>query len=490
MGLVLVAFGASLAAGFHFDDYALLNDPVIRSAEGWRQVWRPEQTRPLTYFTFWLNYAAGGGRAAGYHAVNLALHLAAVLLLYGVLQRRLPAKAALAAAALFAIHPIQTEAVVYVYARATVLATLLCILALGEWLERRHGRATLWFAAALLAKEECAAFPVFLALLELSERRAVRPWKHLAAMAVMAVAAGVRVILVLREPASGAGAGSKFSPWEYLAAQGPAIWRYVRLLVIPWGFTVDPEIPALPVALAVLAWAGIATAAALALRRFWGAREGFWLVGGLVLLLPSSSVFPADDLAADRRMYLPLIALAPAAGLVAARLPSRYVAIAALPLLILTSGRVQVWQTEERLWAEAVQRAPQKVRPRLQLARVVDDQRSLALLEEAKRLAPDDPRVASELGARYLAMGRAAEALGEFGRALALVPGDASALNNRGAALLALGQREAARADFARALEADPCFEEARRNLAALGAPADVQNACRPEDRRFSEVRR
>lgn len=483
-GLVLLAFGGCLTASFHFDDYGLLHDPAIRSAGGWRLLWRWEQTRPLTYFTFWISYAWGGTRPAGYHAVSLGLHLATVLLLFDTLRRRLDTRVALAAAALFALHPIQTEAAVYVYQRATLLAGLLCVLALRDWLEQRHWRAALWFTAALLAKEECAAFPVFLALLELAERRAVRPWKPLLAMAAMALAAAIRVILALREPASGAGAGSVYSPWQYLAAQGPVIWRYFRLLVIPWGFTVDPEIHVPPVAAAVAAWIGIAAAAALAMRRFWGLREGFWLVAGLVLLLPSSSVFPADDLAADRRMYLPLIAIAPAVALLTARLPFRYLAAAAAALVLLTAARVHVWQTEERLWTEAVERAPGKVRPRLQLARVVDGPRSVALLEQARRLAPDDPRVAAELGARYLAMGRAAEALGEFGRALALAPADAGALNNRGAALLALGQRSAARADFERALAADPCLEEARQNLAALGVPVPASRACGPPDSR------
>ena len=81
----LVAFGASLGSTFHFDDYAIFSDPVLTSPSGWWEVWRPVGTRPLTYFTFWLNHQLGGRNPAGYHAVNLALHLAAVLLLYEVL---------------------------------------------------------------------------------------------------------------------------------------------------------------------------------------------------------------------------------------------------------------------------------------------------------------------------------------------------------------------------------------------------------------------
>jgi tetratricopeptide (TPR) repeat protein len=68
-----------------------------------------------------------------------------------------------------------------------------------------------------------------------------------------------------------------------------------------------------------------------------------------------------------------------------------------------------------------------------------------------------------------LTLGRADEALGAFGRALALDPGNARALNNRGAALLALGQKEAARADFERALKRDACLFDARLNLQRMG---------------------
>src|SRR5579871_2984646 len=112
----LAAFGASLGSTFHFDDYAIFADPVLTSPSGWWEVWRPEQTRPLTYFTFWLNYQAGGRDPAGYHAVNLALHLAAVLLLYEVLVGQ-AFSPALLAAALFAVHPIQAEPVNYIWAR-------------------------------------------------------------------------------------------------------------------------------------------------------------------------------------------------------------------------------------------------------------------------------------------------------------------------------------------------------------------------------------
>src|SRR3954454_15039901 len=114
LAAAIVAFGASLGGGFHFDDYAIFSDPALESPGGWWQVWTLRQTRPLTYLTFWINRQVGGGDALGYHLLNLAMHLGAVVLAWECLRRLLPERAALIAAALFAIHPIQSEAVNYV----------------------------------------------------------------------------------------------------------------------------------------------------------------------------------------------------------------------------------------------------------------------------------------------------------------------------------------------------------------------------------------
>src|SRR6516162_2432087 len=153
LAAALVAFGASLGSGFHFDDYAIFSDPALQSARGWIEVWAPRQTRPLTYFSFWLNRVIGAGDPLGYHLFNLLLHLGAVLLAWECLRRLLPERTAWIAAALFAIAPIQSEAVNYIWARSILLATLLCLAALREWIAGRAWIALVWFALALLAKE-------------------------------------------------------------------------------------------------------------------------------------------------------------------------------------------------------------------------------------------------------------------------------------------------------------------------------------------------
>ncbi len=455
----LIAFGGCLLAGFQFDDYAIFSDPSLTSASGWWEVWRPLQTRPLTYLTFWANYQLGGQHPAGYHAVNLALHLACVWVLFDVLKRLMPANAAFVATAVFAVHPIQTEAVAYIFARGTLLCTLFCLLALRDWTAGRHWRAVPWFAVALLSKEECVAFPLLLFLLYLSISRNTKELKPIGVMLLLSVAAGLRVMLAgAVTPGSGVGAQAGFTPLQYFATQGGVILRYLRLLIIPWGFTVDADISSQPVWWAWLIVIAIATAA---LWRFSRAQPGFWFLAGLILLLPSSSFFPAADLAADRRMYLPMIGFAALATW--ARLKF------ALPVLIVLSVfQTQTWRTGESLWTQAVERAPNKLRPKIQLSRSVDPTRALPILEQAKSLAPDDPVVASEMGRVYVMLGFPDKALAQFGRALALQPNNAQALTNRGAALQLLQQTDAARHDFARALEIDPCLLEARKNAEQL----------------------
>jgi tetratricopeptide (TPR) repeat protein len=469
----LIAFGASLGSSFHFDDYAIFSDPALESPRGWLEVWAPLKTRPLTYFTFWLNRQLGAGDPLGYHLFNLLFHLAGVLLAWECLRRLLPERTALIAAVLFALHPMQAEAVNYVWARGIVLAGAFCFAALWQWIEGRPWIALGWFALALLAKEECAAFPLLLVWLDWRGSlrgkfpAARRSLPALAAMFALALAAGARVIWATSViPGAPAGLEAGISPWNYLLVQGAVICRYLQLVAAPYGFTVDPDI-------SVHLLAGMAAWALLLGVTFWLLRRerdcATWWIAGLILLIPSSSVFPAADVSADRRMYLPMFAFAAAAALLLARVKAPAV-LAAIALLLvgLSVQRTMVWMTEESLWREAVARAPKKLRPKLQLARTLPAARGLELLAQARLDAPYDPAVATETGKILLGEGQPDGALQEFGRALALAPMDARNMNNRGVALLALGQSEAARADFERALRADPSLTEARENLAKL----------------------
>jgi hypothetical protein len=481
LAAALLAFGASLGSGFHFDDYAIFADSRLASPRGWLEIWNWRQTRPLTYLTFWLNHSLGGRDPVGYHAVNLALHVCAVLLVYECLRKLLPARAALFAAALFAVHPLQAESVDYVWGRSILLATVFCLASLLAWIDGKQFTAVAWFAAGLLAKEECAAWPLVLAAFEWGgvlpcpNGRTRKAWPWLAAMLGLASVAGVRVIYAgAVTPGSAVAAQAGVSPWQYFLAQGTVVWRYLRLLMVPYGFTVDPEVPVPAPWLGLLAWCALAAVVFLVWRAAAAGKArsaALWCSAGLILLIPSSTIFPAADLAADRRMYLPLLGFAAAAGLLLVRARPAVAVTVVLVLTAVSVDRTRVWDSDDSLWREAVRRSPGKVRPKIQLARNVPPAQALPLLADARKVAPDDPAIATETGRILMAQGQTAAALAEFGRALALDPRDARNYNNRGVALAALGQNAAARQDFLRALALDPGLTEAKRNLEMLPAP-------------------
>ena len=448
---------------FHFDDYLLLQDPSVTSPSGWGGFWHITTTRPLSWFSFWLNYQASAAQPFSWHLVDVVLHIACVLLLFSCVRRLMPPGAALLATALFALHPIQVEAVAWVFARSTLLCAIFCLLSLRAWIAQRFWLAAAVFAMALLAKEECVFFPLLLALISATPPAR----KPLVAMLALAAAAGTRVLAATRILAgTGAGFGSAVSPSNYALAQGSVIWRYVRMLFTAWGFNFDPDLhPAIwPSALGWLAL----VAAMIGCWKYRGQwLPGRWFLGGMAILLASSSVFPADDLAADRRLYLPLIAFGPAFALTlcSLRIPKTvWIGVCAL-LATVTFIRSAVWANELSLWTDVVEKSPGKLRPRIQLARALPRDAALGQLDLAARINPGSSLVPAEKGRVQLQSGRPDLAIAEFGRAVALEPRNPQLWSNLGGALELTGQTPAAWRAFQRALNLNPCHEDARRNM-------------------------
>jgi len=454
--------------------------------ERWIDCFR--QTRPLTELTFWLNDALFGRSPISWHIVDLMLHLAVVALLWDVLRKLIGDRAGWIAAAIFAVHPMMTEPVAYVFARATLLATLFSLLAMRAWIAEKLWIAVIWFTVAMLAKEECAALPLVLILLPRcsvarASRRAASTvmstygslpapnQRHSAflAMLIITLAIGLRTLQAASAiQGSGVGAHAGISPLAYLGSQSVAIWRYLRLFAIPWGFSIDPSLTRPALWIAILAWIALA---AVCLIPF---RGRFWFLMGLLLLAPSSSILPAADLAADRRMYLPMVAFCACAGVLLESVDRRAIAAIILGLIAISIRYSILWINPAALWSEAVRLAPDAVRPRIQLARALPPAKALEELQGA----PDNEQVATERGRLLLTIGRPADALSAFGRALALTPNDARAISNRAVALAALGARDAAISEFQRALEKDPCLSDARENLSKLGVKVAQTLVC------------
>jgi tetratricopeptide (TPR) repeat protein len=385
----LAAFGGSLFGGFHLDDYAIFSGAGPRAL-----VW----PHPLTQLLTWLNYRLAGQEAVWFHAVNLLLAVGAVLLVYECLRRLLPATAAVLAAGIFAVHPLQAEAANYISARVALVVAILAFAALLAWLEGRR-----WVAAGFAA-------------------------------------------LLLAESAA---------PVHTYTYAGGAL-RFLRLFVFPWGFTIAPDIRE-PLWLSVLAAIGVIAVAGWRCRNFSVTSAFTWLLIGLMLLIPN---FTSGA----------LLAFAAAAGLLLRRIPGRAAGIIVVVILAAIGvSRTYVWMSDERLWREAVRRAPELVEPKIQLAKCLRAADALELLNRARRQAPYDAEIPAEIGKVLLDEQQYQGAVDELSRAVALDPKNALVFNNRGVALAALGQIPAAAMDFQHALVVDPQLAEARENLKRLG---------------------
>src|SRR6185436_17495008 len=183
--VVLLAYGGTLRNGFTFDDHAIIVQnslikrmeyrPTLLTSDYWAGVRDPGAAptihaglyRPLVLLSFAVNHAAAGLSPWSYHLINVLLHLGVTWLLYAVArQLEFSLQAALAAALLFALHPIHAEAVAGVVGRAELLMSAGVLAGLLWGMQGRLWLSLAAFFLALLSKEQAVMLPALLLLYE------------------------------------------------------------------------------------------------------------------------------------------------------------------------------------------------------------------------------------------------------------------------------------------------------------------------------------
>jgi protein O-mannosyl-transferase len=382
---VAAAYANALGAAFQFDDWiVIVGEPRVHTLGAW---WASlPGIRPLLKLSYAINYALAAG-AFGFHAVNVAIHAVnalMVLALLGALARRCGAsgdRASLVAAVgalIFALEPVQTEAVTYVSGRSVSLAALFCLASMLAWIGGRPWLRSVvspaLFAAALLAKETSIVVPAAIMLWELSspERPRVRELAvalrgHLA-VAVLAVAAA------LLSPTYRLLAATSFdtrSIVSNLATQAGAIGYLAGQLVRPDRLNADPAMPVLAGFTPASAGWGILIAGTVALgcallRR--ASPIAFGILWFFVWLAPTNSFVPRLDVANDRQLYLALIGPAWMLAWMLHRLSAdRRMLVPAIALLALTLGtatcvRNEAYRSETTFWEDVARKSPHNAR--------------------------------------------------------------------------------------------------------------------------------
>ncbi len=519
-----MAWSGALRAPFLLDDHtSILDNPSIRDFWSFRWIHPPSVSgetvsgRPVLNLSFALNHACGELDPVGYHAVNVAIHLTAALLLYGIVRRTLgrvwaremagPAEdavrrsadtAAVAVSLCWLLHPLQTAAVTYVAQRAESLAGMFLLLTLYCFIRsvasERRSAGWQWAAAAacvlgMATKETAVAAPLVVLLYDRAFVAGTfrRAWRERARIHRLLAASWVVLIGAVwanHGRGGSAGFGAEIGPWSYLMTQAEAIPHYLLLVLRPVGLVFDYGVPDAPEfwdALPGLLFVVLGVVAMLwALRR--NLAEGFLGACFFLLLAPSSSFVPvATQTIAEHRMYLPLAAIILLLGTLLWRWPALrrsrsllagLAAGAAILLGLLTWQRNRVYATELSLWQDTVEKRPGNPRARnnLGLALMAAGRADEAMdqLRRALELQPDYAFVHFNLGTLLLEQGRFDQAAAHLGSALAGNPGLVSARINMGRALTGLGRIEEAMQQYRTALAQDRTAYDAATNLAAL----------------------
>ncbi len=471
---VLAAYHNTFGVPFVFDDeQSIVHNPSIRSLAtalqpptGWGFT---VSGRPVLNLSLALNYALSGTEVWSYHALNLLIHAAAGLTLFGLVRRTLlqPVMAksfagrewpvALAVALLWVLHPLQTESVTYVIQRAESLMGLFYFLTLYAVLRAAttpayRGWSVVAVAACALGmatKEVMVTAPVVAVLYDRTflagSLRAA--WTQRRRLLVALGATWLLLAWLVLSAGGDRGGTYALTPAAFSAywlTQFEAVARYLWLSVWPsplifeYGVTREVRwMAALPYALPVLAL-GAATIWALVRRPV----AGFLGAAFFLVLAPTSLMPGVTQTIVEHRMYVPLasvVALLVGWGISLAGRRALY-ACGVLAVIAggLTVARNRDYQDELTLWQDTV----------------------------AKR--PTSAKAQNNLGRLHFQRGEFADALRRYDLALRHEPESAQTHYNRGLTLEALGRRVEAVAAFAEAERILPYFGQAQWRRAVL----------------------
>lgn len=488
--LTFLVYWNSFSGKFVFDDIML-----IATNRYLHQIWPPWDSmfkwgigRPVVGFSFALNYALHGLDLWGYHAFNLFFHVCAALALWGCLRRTLPLVGypalqsnvlSLLCALLWAVHPLQTASVTYIFQRCESLMGMFMLLSFYLAVRGLLSNRWKWFglsvvcsALAMGCKQVAVVLPPLICLYnylfvagswkKLIELR----WKFYSWLCASWIVLSCNLAGLGDFAEKGIGFGTKLdsgggviTPWSYLLTQFQVLNHYLNLCFWPHPLILDYGWPivnsfkeVLPEALLILSLAGL-TLWALWKRKPWSFL-GVWFFG---ILSITSSFIPTRDPAFEHRMYLPLAAVVIGGVLLLhALFQTRFKSI---------FGR-EVWQRHFGIGLSAI--SWMVILPLLgwgTYRRNVQFADPVGIWEEVVKYRPNNERALINLGQKVAEIGKVEAASKYFLRALKLAPQSAEAHNNYGGLIYKKDHPEEAIAYFKEAIRLKPGYAEAHSNL-------------------------
>ena len=542
--LVLVAAGTyanSLNGPFIFDDlHAVVGNEHIR------RLWplshtlsappqSPVSGRPVVSLTLAINFWLGGLYPAGYHVLNISVHVLCALALFGIIRQTLQLESlrgqfgantswiALACALIWMAHPLQTECVNYITQRIEsimglfYLLTLYCAIRGVEHATRPwwHGASILCCGLGMASKEVMVTAPLMVLLYDrifvYHSGKLMWQQRMMLYLGLVTTWAVLAALMWWGPRSQSVGFGQSVSGLDYALNQCIMIVHYVRLAIWPHPLALDYGLPEsvsiLAAAPYMAALLGMLTLTVLALWRW--PRIGFLGASFLLILGPTSSFVPiSTEVGAERRMYLPLASLVVLGVLVASlvikfaarrlhrghessRVPNTSVfsglmlVLFVSPLIGATVHRNGQYGSELSIWQSAVDARPNNYRVHNQLGVALKKQYQLKKitkhleqsgkhLRRAIDLRSDYADAHSNLGVVLALRGDLTGAIHHLRQAVTIDDHFGNAYNNLGLARYLQGHVDEAIQHYRRAIELGAGHANTHSNLAT--ALADQGN--------------
>ena len=537
--IVLAIYSNTFHASWQFDDEIniLKNEPLnlnelscqnlkktfFASLDGTKTIYRP-----IACLSFALNYFFGKDNVFGYHVVNLIIHVLAAFFLFFFLYETLNLpllkarygpnsySIALLATVLWAINPVQIQAVTYIVQRMASMAGMFYIISMYFYLRGRTSehRAlqslyfSLCFFAAVLAfgsKENAAMLPIsiFLFDLVLIQGLTKENIKRNSIVLLVLILIPLILALVLNGPSifsikhllSGYEKRA-FTLMERLLTEPRIILLYISLLLYPMpdrlcinhDIAISHNLIDPPTTIvSILIILGILCLSILKSRKW--PFISYCIIFFFINHLIESSVIPLE-LVFEHRNYIPSMLFFAAVAILLLRAlqlfsnkRSMQTIISIFIILVLvgqghsTFVRNVIWKTEESLWMDAVDKNPKLPRPYHNLAKYYGDmgnrEKEMTLYHKALTLTrgpncPSHHMTHYNLALEYISLDQKEKALEHLRKAIELAPWFSSAYNNLGVLMMKQGKYDEAFDNFIGALSQDENSAIAHNNLAFI----------------------
>ena len=507
-----LVYSNSFDGQFQFDDAAnITKQPIIKDLNNFSDLdlWTNINFRPLSMFTFALNYNLNGFDVTGYHIFNLIIHILCGFLVFLLMKKILSiywkkdesnsdiTLISLFISLVFVLHPIQTQSVTYIVQRMTALSGLFYLLAVYLYIvaRRKHVQrgsaltSILYYllvilvgVLSLLSKQIAVTLPLALLLVEICFIRS-KEGKVYKKFVLLSLSVIILLVVIVAVTGNLPRETDKISRTDYFVTQFRVMTKYIQLLILPINQNLDYAIRP-----ATTFWHFKEIASFLFLSfliflsiYFYKRNKliTFGIIWFFVTLALESSIIPIRGLIYEHRLYLALMGFSTVLVTVVYRVTKKrkelFILILSIIIIIYgfaTFQRNKVWKNRFTLWSDILKKSPQKARSHYYMGIILSDsgqkRRAINFYLKAIKLRPGYVDALVSLGNVLKSLGKNTKAVQYYKNALKYDPQSTAALNNLGVIVSDRGEYEKAITYYNKILKIEPHNAEAMNNLGII----------------------